>query len=99
METTLSSNYGLCRAGDCNPVLNQAETPGVYVAEADLEPGEVQSFEESIPELLNLTAATDTPLRFHVRVEVGSEKNPADKAVVGAISAELRKVGGKMRLF
>jgi hypothetical protein len=68
------------------------ETPGVYVAQVDLEPSEVQDLGETIPKLLNITAATDTPLRFHMRVEVGSEKKPADKAVVGKVNTELKKV-------
>jgi len=68
------------------------ETLGVYRTEADLEPSEVQDLGESIPKLLNITAATDTPLRFHIRVEVGSEKKPADKAVVAKVNAELKKL-------
>ena len=74
------------------------ETAGVYVAEAPLEPGEVQDMADAVPTLLEIAAAADTPIRFHVRVELGSEKNPADKAVVQKIDAELKKIDARMEL-
>jgi hypothetical protein len=74
------------------------ETPGVYIAQADMEPGQVQDLADAVPKLLEIAAASDVPLRFHIRVELGSEKKPADKTTVGKISAELKKIGKQMEL-
>ena len=74
------------------------ENPGVFIADADLAPNEVQDLGEAIPKLLALAAATDTPLRFRVRIEVGALMQPADKAVVAKLNAELKKIDPKMEL-
>lgn len=74
------------------------ETPGVYSAQADLEPSEVQDLGEAIPKLLAETASTDTPLRFHVRVEVGSEKRPTEEELAKKLAKILKGVKGAMEL-
>jgi hypothetical protein len=74
------------------------EAPGVYVAEADLEPSEVQDLGEAIPKLLNIIAATNTVLQFHIRVVAGSDKKPADKIVAQKLNVALKGIRGSLEL-
>jgi hypothetical protein len=46
------------------------------VATAELEPSEIQDLGDIVPQLLEIKAKTDTPIRFQVRIELGDGKNP-----------------------
>lgn len=53
----------------------------VIIAEADLEPSQVQDLGDVVPKLLELKAKTNTPIRFHVRIELGDGKmQPPEEA-------------------
>jgi len=53
--------------------------PGVFVAEAELTPTEMQDLGEALPDLM--AAAAGCGLKFRVRVEVGSAKPPDEEMV------------------
>lgn len=57
-------------------------SPKMLVAVADLEPSQVQDLGDVIPKLLEVKTKTGTPIRFHVRVEMGDGKTlpPVDAA-------------------
>jgi len=48
-----------------------APSPNVLVAVADLEPSEIQDLADAIPQLLDIKAQSNLPLRFNVHVHVG----------------------------
>lgn len=48
--------------------------PNVLVADAELNPSEIQELGDVMPGLLKLKAKANTPLRFQVRVEMGDGK-------------------------
>jgi len=45
--------------------------PKVLVASAELEPSEIQDLGDAMPQLLDIKAKTNVPVKFHVRVELG----------------------------
>ena len=48
--------------------------------EADLEPGQIQDLGDIVPKLLDIKKKSGSPLRFHVRIEMGDGKiAPPDK--------------------
>ncbi len=52
------------------------------VAQAELEPSEIQDLADLIPQLLEIKTKADVPLRFRVRIEFGDgEQDPASDAV------------------
>lgn len=52
---------------------------GAFVAEADLRPGQIQDLAEVVADLTRAAAGHD--LKFHLRIELGGEEPPPDKAV------------------
>jgi hypothetical protein len=49
---------------------------GVHVAEAELQPDQIQDLAEKLPELLHATAGLE--LRLRLRVELGGDSPPSD---------------------
>lgn len=66
--------------------------PKVLVAAADFEPAEVQDLGDMVPNLLEIKAKTNTPMRFHVRLEVGDGTTLPPKEVTTEVDGVLRKV-------
>jgi hypothetical protein len=64
----------------------------VLVASAELEPSQVQDLGEIMPDLLKIKAKANTPLRFHVDIEVGDGKTPPSKEAANAFNKVLKKV-------
>ena len=70
----------------------------VAVAEAQLAANEVQDLGEAIPALLALLAASQTPLRFTVRLELGDGQTTPSTELIEKIDAVLSKVQDGWRL-
>jgi len=64
----------------------------VLVASAELEPSQVQDLGEIMPGLLKIKAKANTPIRFHVDIEVGDGKTPPSKEAANAFNKVLKKV-------
>lgn len=46
----------------------------MLVASAELEPGQVQDLGDIVPQLLEIKAKANAPIRFHIRIEMGDGK-------------------------
>ena len=68
--------------------------PGFFLAEAELEPNQIQDLGEVIPELLKLKAKANLNVKFRIRLEVGNEAQPPDQAVIDQINELLEGVQG-----
>jgi hypothetical protein len=66
--------------------------PGVFAAEAELEPNQIQDLGDLIPELLNLKAKANLTLKFRVRLEACNEAQPPDQTVIDQINTLLEGV-------
>jgi len=66
--------------------------PGVFAAEAELEPNQIQDLGELIPELFKLKAKANLNMKFHVRFEAGNESQPPDQGVIDDINKLLEGV-------
>jgi len=66
--------------------------PGVFAAEAELEPNQIQDLGDLIPELLKLKAKVNVNMRFRVRLEAGNEAQPPEQAVIDRINKLLEGV-------
>lgn len=62
------------------------------VAQADLEPSEVQDLGDLVPELLELKNKSNVPLTFRVRIEVGDGEKAPNAETANAISKLLEKL-------
>jgi len=72
--------------------------PKVLVADAGLEPPEIQELGDIVPELLTLKAKTNTPIRFHVRIEMGDGKVLPSADATKEANAILKKVKEELQL-
>ncbi len=72
--------------------------PKVLVAGAELEPPEIQELGDIVPELLTLKAKTNTPIRFHVRIEMGDGKVLPSADTAKDANAILKKVKEALQL-
>ena len=70
----------------------------VLVASTDLEPSQLQELGDVVPELLKIKARTNTPIRFHVRIEVGDGKTLPSRNIADEINTTLRNVKDGMEL-
>ena len=61
------------------------------MAQATLEPSEVQDLGDSIPELLAITSKANFPLQFHVHIQFGDGATILSVAVVESINAILKR--------
>jgi hypothetical protein len=64
----------------------------VLIASAELEPSRVQDLGEIMPDLLKIKAKANTPIRFHVEIQVGDGETPPSKEVTNALNKVLKKV-------
>jgi hypothetical protein len=77
-----SSKFVTLRVPESLPPELPPIAEGFLVAEADLEPAQIQDLGDIVPKLLEIKARTNSPLRFHVRIEMGdAETQPPDDAV------------------
>lgn len=62
--------------------IGSATSPKCLIAHAELEPSEIQDLAEIIPNLLELKAKFNVPLKFRIQIELGDgkEKPPEDSA-------------------
>jgi hypothetical protein len=72
--------------------------PNVLVANALLEPSEIQELGDAIPELLNLKAKSNSQIRFHVRIELGDGKVIPSSEVAKDVNVILKKVKEELQL-
>jgi hypothetical protein len=69
-----------------------AGVTNVLIARAELEPSEVQELGDIMPDLLKIKARTNTPIRFHVRVELGDGKTVPSQEKANELNEILKKV-------
>jgi hypothetical protein len=70
--------------------------PKVLVAGAELEPSEIQELGDVVPKLLKLKAKINTPIRFHIRIELGDGKTMPSAEAAKEANAMLK--GVKVRI-
>ena len=76
-----SAQFVIFRLPKTPPPPPPPPTKGVLYAEGDLEPGQVQDLGDMVPKFLEIKNKTNTPIRFHVRIEVGDGKTlPSEEA-------------------
>lgn len=59
------------------------------VAEADLEPADIQDLADAVPKLWEIKAKSNVPITVHVRIEVGDGKETPPQEVVDEINTLL----------
>ena len=64
----------------------------MLVVSAELEPSEIQELGDIVPKLLEIKARTNTPIRFHVRIEMGDGKALPSSEVADEANSLLRGV-------
>ncbi|MFW6106651.1 MAG: hypothetical protein ACOC8H_00675, partial [bacterium] len=74
------------------------EGASVLVASSELEPSEVQDLGELVPQLLDVKAKTNVPMKFHVRIDVGDGKEPPDQGAVTKLNQILSALKEQLRL-
>jgi hypothetical protein len=67
---------------------------GTLIAEATLEPNEVQDLSDKIPDIMRATVGH--PLTFNIQIELGGE-NPPDASAVEAINSLLAEVSEDLK--
>ena len=70
----------------------------VLVANAELEPAQVQDLGDIMPKLLALKTKGNVPIRFHVRIEIGDGKTFPPEEVVKQANTLLKNVEEKFQL-
>jgi len=78
--------------GPPKPKPKPVARPGVFAAEVELEPNQIQDLGDLIPELLKVKAKANLNMKFHVRFEAGNESQPPDQAVIDQINNLLEGV-------
>ena len=75
------------------------ETTKTLVADAALEPSQVQDLGDIVPKLLDVKNKSNVPIRFHIRIELGDGKTMPSTEVTQKINAILMgvKEGLQMR--
>jgi hypothetical protein len=68
------------------------------IAAAELDPSEVQDLGDMVPDLLKIKAKANTPIRFHVRIELGDGKTLPSKDAAKEINEILKKVNEDFQL-
>ena len=66
--------------------------PGVLVAEADLEPAQIQNLGDIMPQFLDVKAKSKQPIRFHIRIEIGNGIDMPSAEVAKIINGLLAEV-------
>lgn len=62
------------------------------VATAELEPSEIQDLGDIVPQLLEIKAKADMPIKFRVRIEIGDGLTPPPENVVREVKTLLENV-------
>jgi hypothetical protein len=70
-------------------------TPGVLVAEAELQPNQIQDLAEQVADIKK--AAIGLDLKFRIRIELGGVQSPSDEPVV-QINQMLEEISDKLKL-
>ena len=70
----------------------------VLVAEADLEPSQVQDIGDIIPKLLEIKSKDNTPIRFQLRIEMGDGKTLPSEETAQKVNSLLKGVKDEMQL-
>lgn len=73
-------------------------TPSCLVAYAELEPSEIQDLGDIVPQLLEIKAKADIPIKFLVRIELGDGKEAPPDDVVKRINELLSNMKDSFRL-
>jgi len=76
----------------------RGRSPHVRSAEADFEPSQLQDLGDLVPQLLEIKASSDVPIRFRVRLEVGDGVTPPDQAFVDQLNKILEDFEGGFRV-
>ena len=71
--------------------------PKVLVANAELEPSEIQDLGDAMPQLLDIKAKTNVPVKFHVRVELGDGDDLPPQEVVDQVNELLAELKDDFR--
>lgn len=87
-------------AGSAAPGVAPAVVPApkVLVASAELVPSEIQELGDVVPDLLKIKAKTNTPFRFHVRIEMGDGKTLPSPEATKEANKILKKVKDDLQL-
>jgi hypothetical protein len=93
-----SARFVLLRLPESAPPPTTPLPKGVLAAEADLEPAQVQDLGDIVPQLLEIKAKANVPIRFHLRVEMGDGKTSPPKEAVDEVNALLKDVDERLRL-
>jgi hypothetical protein len=75
-----------------------AGSPNVKAAEAEFEPAQIQDLADALPQLLEIKAKANVPLRFYVRLEVGDGVELPDQKLLDEITEELRGISDGFHL-
>lgn len=70
----------------------------ILVAASELEPAQVQDLGDIVPKLLEIKAKAGTPIRFHIRIELGDGKARPAEDVTREINALLKRIGENLEL-
>jgi hypothetical protein len=62
------------------------------VAEADLEPVEIQDLADAVPNLWEIKAKSNVPINVHIRIEVGDGRELPPQEVIDEINRILADV-------
>ncbi len=73
-------------------------TSSCLVAYAELEPSEIQDLGDIVPQLLEIKARANVPIKFLVRIELGDEKEAPPDDVVKRINELLGNMKDSFRL-
>jgi len=78
---------------------NDHATPSKCIAaQAELEPSEIQDLADIIPNLLELKAKFNIPLKFRVRIELGDGKEKPPEETAKEINKLLKELKDDFRL-
>jgi hypothetical protein len=70
----------------------------VLIANAYLEPAQLQDLAELVPQLLDIKAKSKVPIRFRLQVEVGDGKTVPPSSVTADVTKILGEVSGELQL-
>ncbi|MBI5116394.1 DUF499 domain-containing protein [Candidatus Poribacteria bacterium] len=71
---------------------------GVLVADAELEPAQIQDLGDIVPKLLDIKAKTNVPIKFSVRIEMGDGKELPPQDATKEINKLLKEIKEDFRL-
>jgi len=67
------------RCGHGEGVVKDKGVPYVVAANAELEPSQIQDLGDVMPKLLEVKAKSNTPIRFHIRIELETSEHARQK--------------------